>query len=63
MAMPYARFVYVVQYRRVVAPTAWWITRNVGYDRLVLSACDPAVQRRAAPDRVRAPAVSGLTHS
>lgn len=41
MNMPYARFVYVVQYRRVVAPTAWWITRNAGYDRLVLSACDP----------------------
>jgi sortase A len=41
MAMPYARFVYVVQYRRVVAPSAWWITRNVGYERLVLSACDP----------------------
>ena len=41
VAMPYARFVYVVQYRRVVAPTAWWITRDVGYDRLVLSACDP----------------------
>jgi sortase A len=41
VAMPYARFVYVVQYRRVVAPTAWWITRDAGYDRLVLSACDP----------------------
>lgn len=41
VAMSYARFVYTVQYRRVVAPTAWWITRNLGYDRLVLSACDP----------------------
>lgn len=41
IVMPYARFVYVVQYRRVVAPTAWSIIRNVGYDRLVLSACDP----------------------
>jgi sortase A len=39
--MPYGRFVYAVQYRRVVSPTAWWITRNAGYDRLVLSACDP----------------------
>jgi sortase A len=39
--MPYARFVYTVQYRRIVSPTAWWITRNVGYDRLVLSACNP----------------------
>jgi sortase A len=41
VTMPYARFLYVVQHRRVVAPTAWSITRNVGYDRLVLSACDP----------------------
>ena len=39
--MPYGRFVYAVQYRRVLPPTAWWITRNTGYDRLVLSACDP----------------------
>ena len=41
LAMPYGRFVYVVQYRRVVSPTAWWVTRSAGYDRLVLSACDP----------------------
>jgi sortase A len=41
LRMPYGRFVYVVQSDRVVSPTAWWITRNVGYDRLVLSACDP----------------------
>jgi sortase A len=39
--MPYGRFVYTVQYRRIVSPTAWWILRNVGYDRLVLSACNP----------------------
>ncbi|HTX31921.1 MAG TPA: class E sortase [Solirubrobacteraceae bacterium] len=41
LGMPYGRFVYTVQYHRVVSPTAWWITRNAGYDRLVLSACDP----------------------
>jgi sortase A len=41
LTMPYGRFVYVVQSHRVVDPTAWWVTRNVGYDRLVLSACDP----------------------
>ena len=41
LGMPYGRFVYVVQVRRVVSPTAWWVTRNLGYDRLVLSACDP----------------------
>ena len=39
--MPYATFTYRVQYRRIVVPTAWWITRDVGYDRLVLSACNP----------------------
>jgi sortase A len=39
--MPYARFTYTVQYHRIVAPTALWVTRNVGYDRLVLSACNP----------------------
>jgi sortase A len=41
LTMPYARFTYVVQYHRVVLPTALWVTRNVGYDRLVLSACNP----------------------
>jgi sortase A len=41
LSMPYGRFVYVVQFHRVVSPTAWWITRNAGYERLVLSACDP----------------------
>jgi sortase A len=41
LQMPYAQFTYVVQYRRIVLPTALWVTRNVGYDRLVLSACNP----------------------
>jgi sortase A len=48
--MPYGRFTYTVQYTRVVKPNAWWITRNVGYERLVLSACNPlysAAQRIA----------------
>jgi sortase A len=39
--MPYGRFVYAVQNHRIVSPTAWWITRDVGYERLVLSACNP----------------------
>jgi sortase A len=39
--MPYGSFVYTVQYHRIVAPNAWWITSNVGYERLVLSACNP----------------------
>jgi len=41
LRMPYAQFTYVVQYHRIVAPTALWVTDNVGYERLVLSACNP----------------------
>jgi sortase A len=39
--MPYARFTYLVQYEKIVVPTALWITHDVGYERLVLSACNP----------------------
>jgi sortase A len=41
LKMPYAQFTYVVQYHKIVLPTALWITKNVGYERLVLSACNP----------------------
>lgn len=41
VTMPYGIFVYRVQYLKIVLPTALWVTRNVGYDRLVLSACNP----------------------
>lgn len=41
LTMPYGRFTYRVQYHRIVTPNSWWITRNDGYDRLVLSACNP----------------------
>jgi sortase A len=41
LQMPYATFRYVVQSQRVVTPNAWWITRNEGYERLTLSACNP----------------------
>ena len=41
LRMPYGRFVYHVQFTRIVSPTAWWVTHDVGYDRLVLSACNP----------------------
>ena len=41
VTMPYGRFTYVVQYHRIVAPTDIGVTRNVGYERLVLSACNP----------------------
>jgi sortase A len=39
--MPYGRFTYRVQGTRIVPPSALWITKRVGYDRLVLSACHP----------------------
>jgi sortase A len=41
LKMPYGQFTYVVQYRKIVLPTALWVTKNVGYERLVLSACNP----------------------
>jgi sortase A len=41
LTMRYARFTYVVQYHQIVKPTALWVTKNMGYDRLVLSACNP----------------------
>jgi sortase A len=41
LQMPYGTFTYAVQNQRIVAPNALWITRNVGYERLVLSACNP----------------------
>jgi sortase A len=54
--MPYGRFTYVVQYHRIVLPTALWVTHNVGYDRIVLSACNPlysAAQRIIVFARLR----------
>ncbi|MEA2198628.1 MAG: sortase [Solirubrobacteraceae bacterium] len=41
VTMPYARFTYRVQMQRIVTPTSLWITANKGYERLVLSACNP----------------------
>lgn len=41
LQMPYGLFTYVVQYHRIVAPTALQVTRNVGYERLMLSAPTP----------------------
>lgn len=39
--MPYGRFSYRVEKQQIVSPDALWVTRNVGYERLVLSACHP----------------------
>src|SRR5215210_1457781 len=41
LRMPYGRFTYVVDRRRIVAPTATWVTRRVDHDQLILSACHP----------------------
>lgn len=37
----YARFTYAVQRVQVVTPSSWWIIKDRGYERLVLSACNP----------------------
>ena len=39
--MPYGRFAYEVERTRIVKPDAVWVTRKVGYERLVLTACHP----------------------
>ncbi|HEY2159845.1 MAG TPA: class E sortase [Solirubrobacteraceae bacterium] len=41
LKMPYGRFTYRVQKQLIVAPSSLWITANKGYERLVLSACNP----------------------
>ena len=48
--MPYATFTYEVEKHEIVEPGAVEIVKNVGYDRLVLTACHPlysAAQRYA----------------
>ncbi|MGI8713201.1 MAG: class E sortase [Solirubrobacteraceae bacterium] len=41
VTMPYGRFTYVVQYQRIVQPSEVSVIDNVGYERLVMSACNP----------------------
>jgi sortase A len=51
LEMPYGTFIYRVQKTQVVDDSALWITKSVGYNRLVLSACHPlysAAQRIVA---------------
>jgi sortase A len=55
--MPYGTFTYRVQRTRIVAPDALALLRDVGYDRLVLSACHPLF---SAAQRIVV--VSRLTH-
>jgi sortase A len=39
--MPYAQLTYAVEKTKIVDPTDFSVIRPVGYQRLVLSACDP----------------------
>lgn len=41
LEMPYGRFIYRVERRRIVRPNALWVKRPVGYDRVILTACHP----------------------
>jgi sortase A len=41
LEMPYAVVTYRVERTRIVKPTAVWVTKRVGYDRLVMTACHP----------------------
>jgi sortase A len=41
VAMPYGTFTYRVQRTMIIKPTNLSVLRDVGYDRLVLSACHP----------------------
>src|SRR3954454_8522788 len=49
LEMPYGTFTYAVDRRRIVLPTATWVTRRVSHDQLILSACHPLY---SAPKRI-----------
>ena len=56
LEMPYATFTYAVQKHEVVDPSRVGIVRDVGYERLVLTACHPlysAAQRYAQFARLK----------
>jgi sortase A len=49
--LPYGTFIYRVERTQIVDDSALWVTRKVGHDRLVLTACHPlysAAQRIVA---------------
>jgi sortase A len=51
MELPYGTFIYRVERTQIVDDSALWVTRKVGYNRLVLTACHPlysAAQRIVA---------------
>lgn len=54
--MPYATFTYEVEKTKIVTPDKISIVRNVGYERVVLTACNPlysAAQRIAALGKLK----------
>ncbi|HLI59225.1 MAG TPA: class E sortase [Solirubrobacteraceae bacterium] len=56
VTMPYGVFTYVVTRHRIVLPSDVAVVRDVGYDQLVLSACNPlysAAQRYIVFARLR----------
>jgi sortase A len=56
VTMPYGVFTYVVTHHQIVLPTDVQVVRDVGYDQLVLSACNPiysAAQRYIVFARLR----------
>jgi sortase A len=71
LTMRYARFTYSVQRTAIVTPTSWGIIKDRGYERLVLSACNPlysAAQRIVVFSRLRnlvplGPARAGTGHT
>ena len=63
--MPYGSFTYRVENTRIVEPSALWVTKNVGYPRLVLSACHPlynaSMKRIIVSKRLRPPQFDELS--
>jgi sortase A len=49
LEMPYATFTYEVEKTEIVDPSEYEVVRNVGYERLVLTACHPLY---SAPQRI-----------
>jgi sortase A len=65
LEMPYGTVTYRVEQTRIVKPTAVWVTRRVGYDRLVMTACHPkysAAKRIAVFARQVSAVVSARIH-
>jgi sortase A len=65
LEMPYATVTYRVEETRIVKPTALWVTKRVGYNRLVMTACHPkysAAKRIAVFARQVSAVISARIH-